>query len=56
MNTCVSRISRRQARFGGFVASPSSSLEALEDKDDDGDYDDNEDEDAISSGDDEMTV
>ena len=38
------------------MASPSSSPEALEDKDDDGDYDDNEDEDAISSGDDKMTV
>ena len=39
------------ARLGGFVASPSPSLEASEDE---ADYD--EDEDASSFGDDEMTA
>ena len=60
MNTYVSRIARRQAHLGGFVASPSPSPEASEDEDDDSDSndddDDDEDEDASSFGDDEMTV
>ena len=33
MNTRVSRIARRQARLGNFVASPSPSPEASEDED-----------------------
>ena len=59
MNACVSRIEWRQARLGGFVASPSPSLEASKDKDDDGDFagdDDDKDEDASSSSDEEMTT
>ena len=59
VNTHVGHISRRQARLGGFVASPSPSLEASEDKDDDGDSDDDdndEDEDASSSDEDVMTA
>ena len=48
VNTCVSRIARRQARLGGFIASLSPSLEALRDKD--GDDEDN----ASSSSDNEM--
>ena len=59
MNTCVSRIARRQARMGGFIASPSP--QALKDEDDDDGSSDNDDdddkgEDASSSGDEEMTV
>ena len=59
--TCVGYIARWQARFGGFVKSPSPSPEAFEDEDDDGDSDDDdgdddEDEDASSSNDDTMTV
>ena len=53
MTTRVSRIARRQAHLGGFVESPSSSLEAFADEDDD---DDDEDEDASSSSDEEMIV
>ena len=57
MNTHVSRIACRQARFGGFAASPSPSLEALVDKDGDGDGDDEDaDDDASSSGDDKMMI
>ena len=56
MNTYISRIVRRQARLGGFVASPSPSLEASKDEDDDGDSDDDDDQDASSSGDDKMTT
>ena len=57
VNTCVGRITRQQARLGGFVASPSLSLEASEDNDDDSDDDDdNEDEDASSPSDDEMST
>ena len=55
----VGGIAQRQARLGGFVASPSPSPQALEDKDgDDGSGDDNDgkDEDASSSGDEEMTT
>ena len=62
VNSHVSRITRWQARLGGFVESPSPSLEAFEDKVDDGDFDDNddvddkdEDEDASSSCDEETT-
>ena len=57
VNTHVGRIARRQARLGGFVTSPSPSLEAFEDDDDDSeDDDDDEDEDASSSSDDEMST
>ena len=59
VNTHVGRIARRQARLGGFVESPSPSLEASEDEDDDGNSDgdnNDEDEDTSSSGDDEMTA
>ena len=59
MNTRVSRITRRQARMGGFTASssPSPFLEASKDEDanngSNGD-DDDVDEDASSSSDEEM--
>ena len=61
MNSRVNRITRWQARLGGFVESPSPSLEATEDKVDDGDFDDNDDvddkdEDASSPSDDERTA
>ena len=61
VNTCVSHIARRQAHMGDFTASPSPSPspQASEDKDnDDGSGDDDvvEDEDASSSGDEEMTT
>ena len=61
VNSHVSRITRWQARLGGFVESPSPSLEAFEDKVDDGDFDDNDDvddkdEDASSPSDDERTA
>ena len=60
VNTYVSYLARRQARLGGFVESPSPSLEAFEVKDNDGesnnDADNDEDEDASSSSDDEMTA
>ena len=59
VNTPVSRIARWQARHGGFVESPSPSLEAFKDEDDDGDSDyndDDEDEDANSPIDDEMST
>ena len=54
MNTHVSRIARRQARHGVFTVSPSSSLEASANED--GDASDDEDLNASSSGDDEMTT
>ena len=57
VTTHVGRIAQRQARLGGFVASPSPSPQASEDEDNDGgSNDDNadEDEDASSSGDEEM--
>ena len=44
VTTCVGRITWRQARLGGFVASPSPSPKASED------------EDASSSSDEEMTT
>ena len=37
VNTCVDRIAQRQARLGGFVESPTPSLETFEDEDDGGD-------------------
>ena len=49
----VNHIARQQAHLGGFVESPSSSLEAFADEDDD---DDDEDEDASSSSDEEMMM
>ena len=56
MNTRVSRIARRQARLGDFIASPSPSPKASDDEDaTDGD-DNDEDEDASSSYDEEMTT
>ena len=55
VNTHVDCIAWWQARFGGFVASPSPSLEVSEDEDvADGNIDD-VDEDASSSSDDETT-
>ena len=48
VTTHVGRIARRQARLGGFVASPHPSPKASEDED--------EDEDASSSSDEEMTA
>ena len=58
VNTCVGCIAWRQACLGGFVESPSPSLEASEDEDDDGgfDDDDDEDEDASLPSDNEMTA
>ena len=59
VNTHVGRIARWQPRLGGFIESPSPSLEASEDEDNDGDSDDNDDdrnEDASSLNDDEMTA
>ena len=60
VNTHVGCIARWQACLGGFVESPSPSLEASEDEDNDGDFgsdvDANTNEDASSSGDDEMTA
>ena len=55
MNTRISRIARRRARLGGFVASPSLSPEASKDNDDDFNKDD-EDGDASSPSDDEMST
>ena len=60
VTTHVGYIAQRQARLGGFVASPSPFPQASEDEDDDdssGDDDDeDEDEDASSSGDEEMNA
>ena len=58
VTTHVSRIAWRQARLGGFVASPSPSPETSEDEDDDDGADDNDDDekDASSSDDEEMTT
>ena len=57
MNACVSRITQRQVVVGGFIDSPPT-LEASEDKDDDGDADaeDGEDDGASSSSADEMST
>ena len=58
VNTNVGSIARWQARFGGFVKSPSSpppeAPEPFEDNDDSNDDDDGEDGDANSSSSDEM--
>ena len=57
LNTHVNRITRRQARLGGFIVSSSPSLEASEDEDDDGDSDnDDDDGDASLPSDDEMST
>ena len=59
VNTRVSRITRWQARLGGFVKSHSPSLEASANEDNNGDSDDDDDdenEDTISSSDDTMTA
>ena len=60
VNTNFGSISRRQARLGGFVESPSPppmALEASEDDDDsDDDNDDDDDGDASSSSSDEMST
>ena len=61
VNTHVSHIAQRQARLGGYVASPFPSPEAFKDEDEDNDGDsDNDDEDenedASSFGDNEMTA
>ena len=55
VNTHVSRIARRQARMGGFAASPSPSPSLEASKDEDAD-DGSDDEDASSSNDEEMTA
>ena len=54
VNTRVGHITRWQARLGGFIESPSLSLEASEDEDDDGDSDNDDDEDVSSSDDNTM--
>ena len=58
VNICVGCIARRQARLGGFLASPSPSLEPFKDEDDDGDSDDDDDDDDEDSsfGDNEMAA
>ena len=59
VNTHIGCITRRQAGLGGFVESPSSSPEASKDEKDDGDSDGgdaDEDKDASSFSDDEMTT
>ena len=58
VNTCVDRITRRQARLGGFVESPSPPPEAFATfEDDDSDDDDGDgDGDASSSSSDEMST
>ena len=53
VTTRVGCIAQRQARFDGFVVSPSPSSQASDDEDDD---DDDEDKDAKSSDDEEMTI
>ena len=59
VTTHVGRITRRQARLSGFVASPSPSSEAFKDEDainGTDDDDDDKDKDANSSSDEEMTT
>ena len=56
MNTRVSRVARQQAHLGGFMESPSPSLEAYENDDDDFGNDDDEDGDASSPSDDKMST
>ena len=57
VNTHVACIARRQAHLGGFIASPSPSLEASDDEDDGGDSGGatDGDEASSSSNDEEMT-
>ena len=57
VTTCVGRIARRQARISGFATflTPSPSLKASEDEDT-VDGNDDQDEDASSSNDEEMTA
>ena len=54
MNSHVGSIAQWQARLGGFIESPTPSLETSKDEDDDGG--DDEDDGANSSSDDEMTA
>ena len=58
VNTCVDRIAGWQAHLGGFIESPSPSLEASKDEDNDGDSNDDGDEDnSVSSpSDDKMST
>ena len=58
VNTCVGRIARRQVAMDGFTAYTSPSSPTSEDESDDGfDSDDaNEDDDASSPSDDEMST
>ena len=61
VNTCVNRITRQQARLGGFIESPFPPLVASEtskDDDDSNDVDDDDDEDgdASSSSTNEMST
>ena len=61
VTTRVGHIAQFQACLGGFVTSPSPSLESFEDEDEDaddgsGDDEDDADEDASSSSDEEMTA
>ena len=60
VNTLVGHIARHQAVMGGFVASPSPTLEASKDEDDDDDdvtaSDDEDDGNASSSSADEMST
>ena len=60
VNTLVGRIARHQAVMGGFVASPSPTLEAFKDEDDDDDdvtaSDDEDDGNSRSSSADEMST
>ena len=59
VNTHVNCIAKRQARLGGFMASPFPSPAAFEDDDDDSDSDDDdddEDENASSPNDNEMST
>ena len=55
VNTLVGHITRRQARLGGFLESPSPPSEAFKTSEDDDD-DDDEDGDASSPSDDEMST
>ena len=61
VNSCVGCIAQRQTVMGGFVASPSPTLEVFEDEDEDDDddattSDDKDDRDASSSSADEMST
>ena len=58
VNTCVGRITRRQAVMSGFTLVSSPSLKASEDESDDGSSSDDvdEDDDDVSPSDDEMST